>query len=75
MMSSLRVPEEARLSNVSAMVASDLETTSQAQFDGDGAATLTQLSLKSLGQAAVCLGSWPSASISIISAWVGLLSY
>ena len=53
MMSSLRVPEEARLSNGRAMVALDLETTSQAQFDGDGAAALTQLSLS----------AWPSSSV------------
>lgn len=75
MMSSLRVPEEARLSNGRAMVALDLETTSQAQFDGDGAAALTQLSLS----------AWPSSSVPWVMAiclhqhhlcmGVGLLSY
>lgn len=75
MMSSLRVPREAKLSNSRGMVALDLETTSWARFGGDSVAALTQLNLNALPSSSMPWVMTISLHQHHLCMGVGLLSY
>lgn len=75
MMSSLRVPQKAKLSNSRGMVALDLETTSWARFGGDSVAALTQLSLNARPSSSVPWAMAICLHQHHLCMGVGLLSY